>query len=72
MTTETAILNFQAAILETASARLDRSLTDNERAFVTKRWAFLALEAIQDMVSTGTAAALERYLNSEAPNAEAN
>jgi hypothetical protein len=65
MKQEDIVINFQNAILQIASERLSRSLTNVERTFVTKRGGLLALEAIHDTVGSLSGEALEQYLNSE-------
>lgn len=57
--------NWQRAIITLAEAKLGRSLSLQERAFVVSRQGCLALEAIEDTVQDLNGEKLEEYLNSE-------
>jgi hypothetical protein len=71
MKPETIVMNFQAAIVVLAEERLGRLLKDVERSFVTRREGLLALEGVQDTVSSLSGRALEQYLCSEADSGAA-
>jgi hypothetical protein len=53
------------AIIETASQKLGRELTEKERRFITSRGGLIALEMIMDTVNADAKDEVERYLNSE-------
>jgi len=61
-----AVRKWQAAILKECRKRLGRELTPEETRFITDRGGFIALEMIQDTVTSLEGQALEAYLNSEA------
>jgi hypothetical protein len=65
------VRRFQRAIIDAATAKLRRSLTAEELRFITCRGGFLALEMIQDTVEASSPEDVQRYLNSEATQAEA-
>jgi hypothetical protein len=65
MTAEAIVRNFQAAILALASERLGRSVSEKERAFVTRHEGLVALESIHDYISTLSETQLEQYLNAK-------
>jgi hypothetical protein len=65
VTTETVILNYQAAILAVAAERLGRPLSEKERAFVARHKGLIALESIHDYVATLSSPQLEQYLNAD-------
>ena len=52
-------------IIQAATQKLGRGLTERELAFIKSRGGFLALEMILDTVKAETPAEVERYLNSE-------
>ena len=67
MNSESTVRAFHAAIINAASERLGRVLTDQELNFITSRGGFVALEMILDTVKgMPTKEDLELYLNSEA------
>jgi hypothetical protein len=53
------------AIIETATRKLGRELTEKESRFITSRGGFIALELIMDTVDADPRDEVERYLNSE-------
>ena len=59
------VSDWHARILQECQARLGRELTPEEEDFVTSRGGLMALEAIEDTVSSIRGAELEEYLNSE-------
>ncbi len=60
-----AVAGFHKEVVAIAERKLGRPLSPKERAFVTSRGGFIALEAILDTVKAGTAREVEEYLNSE-------
>jgi hypothetical protein len=59
------VSHWHIKIIGICEARLQRMLSDEEREFVHRRGAFVALEIIEDSVSTMPTAELADYLNSE-------
>ena len=72
MDNEPVVKNWHAAIIKDCVGILGRTLNEVESIFITSRGGFIALEMIHDHVKSlvGKPEELERYLNSEAPNAE--
>ncbi len=62
------VLHWHIKIIRICEARLQRMLSNEEREFVRRRGAFVALEMIEDSVSTMPTAELVGYLNSEIDN----
>jgi len=58
--------NFHKAIIYTATQKLGRVLTEQEKRFITSRGGYIALEMIMDTVRAESRDEVERYLNSEA------
>jgi hypothetical protein len=65
MDNEPFVRAFHTAIIKAATEKLGRSLSENERRFITSRGGFITLEIIEDNVKAGKAAEVEKYLNSE-------
>jgi len=53
------------SIAEQCGKRLQRSLTEEEKKYITSHIGFMALEAIEDSVKTLSISALEELLNSK-------
>ena len=68
MDNEHPVRKWQAAIVRDCRRILGRELTPPEKAFITRRAGFIALEMIEDEVRslTGRPDELQRYLRSEA------
>ena len=64
VTPDRTIRTFQRTIIADAEAKLGRPLSDRERAFITSRGGFVALEMIHDTVRTLQKEELEAYLGS--------
>lgn len=64
MTPDRTVRTFQRAIIADAEEKLGRPLSDRERAFITSRGGFVALETIHDTVRTSQKDELEAYLAS--------
>jgi hypothetical protein len=62
---ERTIHRWHKAIIQEAEAKLGRSLTDYETAFITSRSGMIALEMIHDTVKAATKPELEVYLAAE-------
>lgn len=62
---DTVASNWQHAIIETAQKKLDRVLTEPERAFIASRGGYMALEMIDETVNALDGDSLVQYLNSE-------
>ena len=62
---ESVVGGFHRTIIDTAEAKLKRTLTDQELSFVTCRGGFIALEMILNTVSASSPEEVERYLNRE-------
>jgi hypothetical protein len=58
--------NWHNTIAAECAKRLQRSLTEEEEAFITSHVGFMALEAIEDAAKTLSINALEELLNSKA------
>ena len=56
--------DWQNAIAQICAKRLQRSLTQEEMAFIKSQIGFMALEGIEDSVRTLSLDALEELLNS--------
>jgi len=65
MNKEKTIESWQKSIISECEKRLNRTLTEIEERFITSRGGFLALEAIEDTISSTMGKELEKYLNSE-------
>jgi len=65
MDSEPAVRAFHTEIVALARKKLGRPLSVKERAFITSRRGFIALELIRDTVKAGTARNVEEYLSSE-------
>lgn len=65
MKSNDAVPGFHDAILCLAREKLGRALTEKETLFVTSRGGLVALAMILDTVRAGSAAEIERYLNSD-------
>jgi hypothetical protein len=59
------IRRFHRSIIETATKKLGRPLSPQEKKFITSRGGFVALEMISDTVATADKDELVKYLNSE-------
>ena len=57
--------DWQNSIAEISAKRLQRSLTQEEMAFIKSHVGFMALEGIEDSVRTLSLEALEDLLNSK-------
>ncbi|SFI08132.1 hypothetical protein SAMN04515618_109167 [Collimonas sp. OK307] len=68
MGSQNIVSHWHIKIIGICEARLQRMLSNEEREFVRRRGAFVALEMIEDSVSTVPTAELVRYLNSEIDN----
>ena len=66
MTNKTHLQNWHQTIAEECTKRLQRSLTEEEKLFITSHVGFMALEAIEDAAKTLSINALEELLNSKA------
>lgn len=64
MTPERTVRTLQRAIIADAEEKLGRPLSDRERAFITSRGGFVALEMIRDTVRASKKDELEAYLGS--------
>ena len=58
--------NFHKAIVDSATQKLGRVLTEQEKRFITSRGGYIALEMIMDTLRAESRDEVERYLNSEA------
>jgi len=56
---------WQESIISECENRLDRKITNTEKAFITSRGGLIALEMIEDTVKALKDKELESYLNSE-------
>ncbi|WP_455205966.1 hypothetical protein [Kaarinaea lacus] len=65
MVNKTHLKNWHDTIISLCTKRLQRSLTQEEQAFVTGYVGFMALEGIEDAVKTLSIEALEELLNSK-------
>ena len=66
MDNEKLVNNWHRTIIDESEKRLKRKLTKQENAFITSRGGFMALETIEDTVTTMSKEQLVDYLNSEA------
>lgn len=64
------IKEWHQKIISKAEKTLGRNLTENESKFITSRGGFLALEMIEDSVSTLSKSEVEKDLNCEVKNRE--
>ncbi len=62
---DSAIRNWQSAIIADAEGKLQRSLKSCEKEFITSRAGFIALEMIHDTVRASGATELQSYLSSD-------
>lgn len=65
MDNQEVISRWHMKIIGICEAKLKRLLSNEERAFICRRGAFVALEMIEDSASTLPASELVDYLNSE-------
>jgi len=59
------IETWQNSIIKECESRLKRNVTNTEKAFITSRGGFVALEMIEDTIKALKEQELENYLNSE-------
>ena len=57
--------NWHGEIIRECQKRLRRTLTEDEKLFISSRGGFIALDAIESMVTSLAGKELEAYLNSE-------
>ena len=57
--------DWHKAIIDIATRKLGRKLTEQETRFITSRGGYIALEVIMGTVRTEPKDTVERYLNSE-------
>jgi len=65
MISKEVLANWHGELITECQKRLRRTLTKDEKLFITSRGGFIALEAIEDTVKSLAGNKLEGYLNSE-------
>lgn len=65
MDNEKLVKDWQERIVNECVKKLGRSLTQEEKHFITSRKGFMALEAIEDTVRSSSLDEVNTYLNSE-------
>ena len=66
MDNEKLVNNWHRSIIKESENRLNRKLTKHENTFITSRGGFMALETIEDTITSMSKEQLVVYLNSEA------